>query len=537
MEASRNSSNTGTTAIIIPQEQKAASLYLKGPHVQMHDNITSIFKMIKDSLLFSDEEETLNGWSSKLLEANFSLEEGRRSVCSFLLDYVRPKMNEEIDFEKQKMLLSTHNQVKGILHLALPQETDVDDFLEKYEDDIEEESFERESVEAMLAFQEETYRLEQEYTEIARVLSQPSVKIDFLLKQMKVFSLFPLAELQEWEFRLGQLEIEDQEKNSYNAFVFAVFFIKVIQAAIPAAIPDKKNLTILFLFEDLVKDILKNFLAKEMDVESFIEFAEQQIDDSLFNQEKTVKVNAFLREQMELAVRAESILRLHLTPEYKIVKLLEQMENSISFTGVESRLKEWKVKLLHLDFQTEEKRKKEDNGHLLCLFLFDLIRPALFAAERDEMKKALLGFEYQIRSILRLILPEDAIVARFIEQFEKYLDKEIVIREKFRLIQISFQKQHKDYIQSANAVNRSINKDCLILKGRLKEVKEMRKQMREDVYQQIDSLSERVVQLFEKSKETGEQICAIAEQMQSQKKEFEQLMHECDKILKKLAAS
>ena len=384
-------------------------------------------------------------------------------------------------------------------------------------------------------------------------------KLSSLIENMLDSELFSIEEV------AGLIELdltsEEQEKKEEAARYLCFFLIENVRSKIVSeqSVECGKKL---LEFEDEIKDILRQLLSDQVDVDRFIEDCEEGLDEESFKIESAELLNHFKTESDLLEHRCLALARLTLEtaastelenqkaalleskihkaalervfsrPLTKMNLLLEQMKRSPLFSTI--KMSEWELKLRQLNLSTEIIKEKEDNGLVICLFLFELIRPPLLATQDSAMKQKLLAFENTVKVILGQILPPNQDVEKFIEQFEGYLDKEAVLKQKFDLLLSSFQAQIKQFILSANQTNQQINQNCQILKQRLNEVNEMRHVMSEDVFKKFDSLTERVGQLLDKTKENGKSVQGLSEHMQSEDQEFKQILATCETILKKV---
>ncbi len=372
-----------------------------------------------------------------------------------------------------------------------------------------------------------------------------------LLLESQLFSSEEISELIELD-----LNSEESETKERNARLICIFLLENVRAKI-----EEMQSVELLDVENEIKDILRRLLSNP-DIDGYIEQCEKSLDEESFKIESDKALNDFNIEstllknrylalanlKLQNAARVESgiqktalansiihktaLERMFSNPQIKMELLLEQMKNSQLFSALE--MNEWKIKLRQINLLTKEKKEQEDYGLVLCLFLFELIRPALLATQDGAIKRQLLAFENTVKFILKEVLPSDQDINQFIAQFEGYLDQETVLKQKFDLMLTSFQTQINQFIHSANDVNTQINQNCLILKQRLKEVNEMRKLMSEELFIKFDALASRVDRLLEYSKKTVEDVHHLAERLQKEQYEFKQILITCENILNKV---
>lgn len=373
-------------------------------------------------------------------------------------------------------------------------------------------------------------------------------KMASILEQIGSSPLFSNEEtrLNEWSSRLLQLDFtaEEGETKETNARLICSFLFEVIHSKMDEE-RNVENERKLFTFDDQIRNLLKNILPDNVEVDLFIENYEKNLDDESFEKERSEAINVFNQETNKLSEYCALVdlystarrnmdaiaERLYSNPRTNLEAILEQMNHSQLFSPL--KMNEWESKLRSLVFDTEERSIQEDNGLVICLFLFDMIRPALKDEQSAEKRQKLLAFEIKIKRVLKNTLPHDAEVDNFIKKFEGYLDLEMVSRQKFYMIRACFKEQTKQLIDSADQVNQDLKQKCEILKKRLQEVTEMRKLMSEELFKEFDALTEKVTQLLQQLNTNEEKLRSTGECMQSEQDDYFIILQNCEDILKK----
>lgn len=354
-----------------------------------------------------------------------------------------------------------------------------------------------------------------------------------ILRSMLESALFSdeAAKLNDWASRLLPLNFNStgRQVGEENACIITSFMIEVLHPKMAMPQVSKKDGKTLVNFEDEIKEVLQSLLSGNVDVDGFIDDCKRRIDEEYIEKVKSEAYEAFIQEEKNLNSLYAGLIAYNLNPRVKMDALLDQINASQLFSPLDMR--DWEEILRGLKFETRERAVQEKNARAICLFLHDMIRPVLLAAESAEKEQKLPDFEARIREILQLILPDaDAFMLRF----KRLLDAEIVLNAKFKMIHSSFTKQLNQLRLSGKDAHQTIQENCLVLKQHLRELIEMRKSMSEEIFNEVAALNKKVEQFLNSSNCTAQRISAVGERMKNEQQVFLQLMQECENILRRL---
>lgn len=512
---------------IVPQNEVPTLHFAPNPLVRLIGDI-------RQSSLFTQEE-----WPICLLQLDLHTEERQRKlenareICKFLSDVLHSKVKDKQNDENLAKLLDFEDKLIEILKNILPDDIDIQTFIEECEDQFDKEKIER----SRAAIREDSDRkkmiIDNHYAAVSRILADPQFKIAMLIERMRASGIFSETEAQinEWESSLNAIDFMTQERNQQekSAALLCFFLASIIQ---PELRPEQTNeaLRALYCFEDTVRDILKTILPKDVDVDEFIAQVERNFDEAVFERIKANMIDTFYREQV---VRVRHFATLA-DPQFKIARLFERMRASGIFSATETQLDDWQARLRQINFNVQEKAQKERNGIVIWVFFDKVVRPAILCPQNIENQKKLAAFELYIKNILKNALPSDVEEQAFIVQCEGYLLKERVVRELFHTLDALFQELADQFTESANEVNKEMKLKYLNLKQRLLEINEKRKSESEELYKAIDSVTNEMKQLLGEIKANALAARNVGEKMQSERRDFQKLLQKLADVLKKV---
>jgi len=171
----------------------------------------------------------------------------------------------------------------------------------------------------------------------------------------------------------------------------------------------------------------------------------------------------------------------------------------------------------------------------LAVFLYEVIRPALFAnMQNNANAQILLGFEEKIKTMIQSILPESEDVEAFLLSYEDSVDQEVLVYEKLDVIETAFLELMKELSLSAKKVQENAVKSFETLKLKIQEINKKRQTMSKDSNDGIRALNEKVNKTSKMVLDSAKKIKDVANLIQKQSSISEIVIKDCMKLLSEI---
>jgi hypothetical protein len=290
----------------------------------------------------------------------------------------------------------------------------------------------------------------------------------------------------------------------------------ILKCVRPALLNEKKEERALQLFEldEQIQEIMQEYLAKDENVEKYIETARK-----------------YLKNKKIIPLKQKSDNHAH---SEKLASLIFQMENSKTLSPDEElHLSKWKAEIpLEIFDQLDTNEQKQQGSILLCLLLMDVIEPALRKSTQGKSRLLLTNFENELKTLITAKLPTGITFENFLKLCKGFAVEKKAFAEKVQLIEKLFNDAVKILYDNANATDAKLIEYFNNVKAELLKLTTKRVLTANQANDTIAFLTSKVDLLIQALIKDTNELDVLADHLENYQNTFHQMVQDCQALFK-----